>query len=165
MPICQKNFHKYFTPLDEGLTQDFLRTPPWTMSWFSCWWLMKYFFKNHKNNNIGLLCTFNKVTISLQQVHQKDRQFKVDYCQTPVQSDSTAQVSQTRSWLCFPPSEEQNLPSPKSTRRNCTTDLKFGHLDLTHKIKFRSMVTIPRMFTKSCLASYALRPIFFSTPL
>ena len=24
------------------------------------------------------------------------------YCQTPVQSDSTVQVSRTRSWLCFP---------------------------------------------------------------
>ena len=34
-----------------------------------------------------------------------------NFCQTPVQSDSPVQVSRTRSWLCFPPSQEQQVIS------------------------------------------------------
>ena len=69
--------------------------------------------------------------------------FSSSFCQTPVQSDSTAQVSQTISWLCFPPVTTTTRTRTRRTPHQNPPEgsvllhyrLAIWHKDLTHKIK------------------------------
>ena len=75
-----------------------------------------------------------------------------NYCQTPVQSDSTVQVSRTRSLLCFPPvtrtsnNPHQNLPAG-SVLQTWNLAPRLNSQNQDQVMCYRWSVTILRMVT------------------